>query len=190
MMDFGAAQSNDDGYDFTDDVNHVLGPITDTFPVGQTGQVDSAAGFRDPGGHIAFPGRYEGNGAPSFRPEAGPRAAATGPEDTWPRKNEDGSYQIAPGARIEFKPVEEDTAKDWGNLLIAGSGILGGAIGSVVPGYGTTIGALAGTGIGYGLSKPLEHVLKTEQFPRIVIGDRIDHHSLGASDYPSQNRNE
>lgn len=187
-MDFEAVQSNGDGFDFTDDMNHVLGPVTAQFPAGRTGLVDGAAGFRDGEGNIAFPGRYEGGGDPSFRPEAGPKAPATGPGEGWPRKNEDGSYQIAPGARVVFEPFSPIEAELLAPTITAGIGTGLGTL--LAPGAGTVAGAAAAGGmIGAAFQKPFEKVLQIAPVPRIRI-EGGGHPEMSAPDYPNGNRGE
>jgi len=174
-----------EGYDVADDADSVLGPVD----AAQTRTLLRGVGDnRDADGNIAFPGRfaYRDNGLPSIDSPKPPEAPKEG--SSWPTKNEDGSYQLAPGAKLKFAPLPEQMVDDYTQGITAGAGgLLGGALGSLAG--APLFGAVAGGSIGAMSGGMVKEVLKKIDFPSVEIGGG-NTSPMNAPDFPNNNRND
>ena len=174
-----------EGYDVADDADSVLGPVD----AAQTrALLRGVGGNRDVVGNIAFPGRfaYRDNGLPSIDSPKPPEAPKE--DSSWPTKNEDGSYQLAPGAKLKFAPLDEQVVDDAAQGVTAGGGaLLGGALGSLAG--APLFGAAAGASLGAMSGRMVKGVLEKIDFPSVEIGGG-NTSSMNAPDYPNSKRND
>ncbi|MFP5220982.1 MAG: hypothetical protein ACLGSA_01695 [Acidobacteriota bacterium] len=178
------------GYNLADDADSVLGPVT-LNAASNTPTIDSAFSNRDEGGNIVFPGRYSGREEPAFRQPtetAHPSGEGYKGNSSWPPKNEDGSYQLAPGAKLKFGTPSHLEANTAGAVLSAVGGMI--ATRAMVAGNpALSTGATVGGGvIGAASSESIQDLIRQGKYPHVEIGGGGSTSAISAQDYPNGNR--
>ncbi|WP_156920983.1 hypothetical protein [Fundidesulfovibrio putealis] len=171
------------GYNLADDADSVLGPVT-LNAASNSPTIDSAFSNRDDDGNLAFPGRYSGREEPAFRQ---PSETAPPPREnsSWPPKNDDGSYQLAPGAKLKFGTPSHQAATTSGRVLSAIGGLVaGGALIAHNPQLGRTAGAI----IGANFPDLFTDIIEQGKYPHVEIGGGGSTSAISAQDYPNGNR--
>jgi len=172
------------GYNLADDADSVLGPANSDASSNNS-TIDLAFSNRDDDGNIAFPGRYSGREEPAFR-QPSETAPPPGENSSWPPKNEDGSYQLAPGAKLKFGPPSDQKAQAAARVITHGTGALLGAA-LTAPTLNPQLGAVFGGMMAAPAEGLVEDIIKQGRYPHIEIGGGSTS-AISAQDYPNGNR--